>query len=254
MVKNKEDKTKLSNWVNNDVFAIKIESEKFPEYNERYIILIHSIIEKEGWKTSRTTNNFRAKLTKANILPKTKDEIDELEYIKTNYYGYLFECNRYPKETQNLKPDKYNYIYTYLFQIWSPKFRIPEDLIYIGNFNIKEPNDEYIPHSQHYGILFELWKNDSDNITDDLIKSYKWFNLKKNTAYSKEIQNENLERQKRDLKFYKKLDKLQEEIAGSNGKEILKSLGIDIDKEIKKNNSLTYVGKEEKDSSKSKKK
>ena len=61
MVKNKEDKTKLSNWVNNDVFAIKIESEKFPEYNERYIILIHSIIEKEGWKTSRTTNNFRAK-------------------------------------------------------------------------------------------------------------------------------------------------------------------------------------------------
>ena len=44
MVKNKEDKTKLSNWVNNDVFAIKIESEKFPEYNERYIILIQQII------------------------------------------------------------------------------------------------------------------------------------------------------------------------------------------------------------------
>ena len=90
MVKDKNDKTKLSNWEEGDVFALKINSEEHKEYNGKYIILIHTIINKDNWKMTRTTNSFRAKITKDSILPKTKEELEKLEYIKASRNGDLF--------------------------------------------------------------------------------------------------------------------------------------------------------------------
>lgn len=253
MVKNKEDKTKLSNWKENDVFALQIQSTEYPKYNGRYIIFIHTIINKEGWEMSRCTNSFRAKITKNKILPKNKEEIEKLEYIKTGWYGFLKESTLFPNDTKNLKMDEYQVIYTYLFLIHSSKFKIPKEIIYLGNYTIKLPENEYIPNSQHHGITYSFWNGEYSKIVDNLLEHYENIHLKKLDLFTKKFQKNFYQEELKEIEFQKNLIKFKKALSAPNGKKILKSLGIDIDKEIKKNNSLTYVGKEEKDSSKSKK-
>ena len=242
MVKNKNDKTKLSNWEEGDIFALKIKSEKYPEYNNRYIILIHCPIKKEGWQTkSRTINTFRAKITENSVLPSTKEEIEKLEYIKTSTYRYILERNRFPDDTEYLTPDEYH-IYTYLLRIKALKYKIPKNLLYQGNFDVIEPKNEYIPSSQHNGILFSFWKGKYSNVIDYLLDCYEWYNLKKAIFFDKKLQKKYQEQEQKDIQFFKYLKKLQEDIEGPNGKEILKSMGIDIDKEKRTKHNETYVG------------
>ena len=243
MTKNKNDKTKISSWEDNDVFALKINTEEYKEYNGKYIIFIYTDIRKEKWKTTRTTCFFRAKITKSKILPKTKEEIDKLEYIKTSTYGYLYEKNRHEEDVKDLKPDEYNLLNTYVLEICAYKYKIPENLIYLGNFNIKKPGNEYIPFSMHHMILYSFWVEKNSNVIDQLLMSYKLFNLKESGLYSKEGRKEYIERQKCEIEIMQRLDKLQKLVDGPNGKEILKSMGIN-DNEKRTNNSLTYVGNE----------
>lgn len=79
MVKNKNDKSKISNWEEGDVFALKIKSEIYPTFNNQYIIFIHTKVDNENWNMSRTTNLFRAKITVNYELPTTAKEIEKLE-------------------------------------------------------------------------------------------------------------------------------------------------------------------------------
>ena len=239
MVKNKQDKTKLSNWEEGDVFALRINSEEHKEYNGKYIILIHTIINKDNWKMTRTTNSFRAKITKDSILPKTKEELEKLEYIKIYSEGYLLEKTRFPKETKNLYPDKYHLIYKYLFVIKSFKYKVPEDLIYIGNFNLEKPINEYIPVSQHHGVLYSFWNEKYSKIVEKLLNSYEWLNLKKSTIFTKEGQKQFLYNQKENIKVWQEIDdfivqlkKVNKSINETNSKT----------KEIQKNGFETYVG------------
>ena len=242
MVKNKNDKTKLSDWEDGDVFALKIESEECPEYNNRYIIFIHCIIQKEEWKMSRTIKTFKAKITKDNKLPTTKEEIENLEYIKTGFYKYKLEKIKFRKDVKNLIPDKYHFIYSYLFQVKPFKYKIPENLIFLGNFQITPPINEYIPNSPYNRILFTFWKHKYGNVIDDLLKFYEAYNLQKVEIYCKEYQDnfENYERE--EIRFYKYMEKLGKVLEGPHGKEIIKAMGIDIENEKRTNNSITYVG------------
>ncbi len=249
MVKSTEDKRKLSNWKENDVFALKIESTEYPKYNRKYLILIHCIIEKEDWKLSRTTNTFRVKITKDKKIPQTKEEIDKLEYIKTSYNGFFKEKMLFPNDTIDLKPDEYLMIYKYVFEVKSLKYKTPKELIYIGNFEIDLPQNEFIPYSQHYGILFCLWKSKYSTIINDLLKHYEELNLKKSEIYDKEFQERYYEKQIKEGKFWlndreetKKLIELAE-----------KGFLPDYLYKGNKKGSITYVGREEKDPSKSKK-
>lgn len=244
MVKNKNDKTKLGNWEEGDIFALKINSEKYPEYNNKYIILIHSIISKDGWAMPRTTNSFRAKITKNTQLPTTKKEIEDLEYIKTYAKGYNIVKNKYPKDIENINADKYHFIYTYLLVINSSKFQVPKELIYLGNFGIQNPNNEYIPNSRHDGVLFSFWNEKYSKITEKLLNCYNWYNLKQAKIFSKEFQENFLEYETREIQINIYSKKLIDAIDGPNGKEILKSMGIDIDKEKRTKHSETYVGEQ----------
>lgn len=70
---------------------------------------------------------------------------------------------------------------------------------------------------------------------------YKLFNLKKSGLYSKEGQKEYIERQKCEIEIIQRLENLQKLVDGPNGKEILKSMGIDVN-EKRTSNFLTYVG------------
>lgn len=249
MVNDKKDKRKLSNWLDGDTFALKVKSEEYPEYNDQYIILINTVMNKDGWKKSRTTNFFRAKITTNKRILKTKEEIDSLEYIKTGWCGYPSEHSRFPEETKNIKPDEYHLIYKYIFKIHSPKYKIPEELIYIGNYDLKLPENEYIPISEYCGIMYTDWIDVcGEKIQNELVNYYNCFNLKTIPVFTEEIQKDFLEKEKEEIEFYRYLKRLGDAIDGPNGEEILKSMGIDIEKERKhmKKDSLTYVGGDKK--------
>ena len=165
MIKN--DKTKLKNWLAGDVFAYKINSNKYPDYNGRYLIFIKCDIKKEDWVTnSRTTKYFRIKITAKKEIPTSCDEIENLEYIK------------YPTDVAGLIPDKYNLIYVYIMKLWAFKYRIPDDLLYIGNFDITPPENEYIPYYRTHCVPLRIW-DDGRELTDMILKQYEDYNLEK---------------------------------------------------------------------------
>lgn len=243
MVKNKNDKSKISNWEEGDVFALKIKSEIYPTFNNQYIIFIHTKVDNENWNMSRTTNLFRAKITVNYELPTTAKEIEKLEYIKTSADGFLLEKEKNSNEIKKVTPDKYNFIYKYLFKINSIKFKIPRELIYIGNFNLEKPINEYIPDSPFNKVLLCFWQNKYSNVIDDILKKYKLINLKESEYFTEKGQKEFLEKQQQDIFIWKDIKQLQKDLEGSNGEKILNSMGIDIEKEKKVHDFDTYVGK-----------
>ncbi len=177
MIKN--DKTKLKNWLAGDVFALKINSNKYPEYNGRYLIFIKCDIKKEDWVTnSRTTKYFRIKITAKKEIPASRDEIENLEYIKVDSSSYDLEKFKYPADVAGLIPDKYNLIYVYIMKLWAFKYRIPDDLVYIGNFDITPPENEYIPYYRTHCVPLRIW-DDGKELTDMILKQYEDYNLKK---------------------------------------------------------------------------
>lgn len=62
------DKLKLKNWLVGDTFTYEIESEKYAEYNGRY--LIFNLIDSSEMLTTKYQKMFRVKITKNNKLPK----------------------------------------------------------------------------------------------------------------------------------------------------------------------------------------
>lgn len=69
------DKTRIKNWVIGDTFSYKINSDKYPEYNDNYIIFTF-IPTPSTWEKIRTKKMFISKITKDKTLPKTQDEYD----------------------------------------------------------------------------------------------------------------------------------------------------------------------------------
>lgn len=173
------DKTKIKNWLAGDVFALKINSNKYPDYNGRYLIFIKCDIKKEDWITnSRTTKYFRIKITAKKEIPTSCDEIENLEYIKADSSSYDLEKFKYPADVAGLIPDKYNLIYVYIMKLWAFKYRIPDDLLYIGNFDITPPENEYIPYYRTHCVPLRIW-DDGKELTDMILKQYEDYNLEK---------------------------------------------------------------------------
>ena len=63
------DKLRMKNWVVGDTFAWKIKSDKYPEYNGKY--LIFNMMPFDEKKISRQEKAFRVKITKDNNIPKS---------------------------------------------------------------------------------------------------------------------------------------------------------------------------------------
>lgn len=177
--KSSGDKLELKKWKSGDVFALKISSSKYPDYNGRYLIFIKCDIDKEDWLTrSRTIKYFRIKITSKKELPSSAEEIDNLEYVKVFACDYDLEKFKYPDDVVDLKIDKFNSIYIYLMKLWAFKYVIPEDLIYIGNFEITPPENEYIPYYRTHCVPLRIW-DDGKELTDVILKQYEDYNLEK---------------------------------------------------------------------------
>lgn len=191
MVKNKNDKTKVANLVEGDTFAVEIKSEKYKTYNGRYLLLIYS------HSTKRTVAHFRAKLTEDKVLPKNKEEIEKLTYIKTMPYSHYKVKYRSKKEARKIKFDEYNMAYRYLFELYCPKYKTPDYFTYLGNYShIKLPKNEVIL------IPMDLFCLDR-TLIEDLIYEYKNWNLKESSIYTEKgcaIFHENSKRNEEILK------------------------------------------------------
>ena len=174
------NKNKVKNWQIGDVFALKLE-----EVN-KYLILI---LYETPYETSCDIRcKFRAKITNNEQLPKNKEKIDALEFIKVDFihfyerYFPLKGSETYAEcvERQLSKkfyPDEYDYLYYYLFELALLKrSRIYKELIYLGNFDIIPSTDDYTNGHEKLFFLKEL--------KDELYKCYINYNLRKSSVYN----------------------------------------------------------------------
>ena len=227
-----------------DTFAWKIESADYPEFNGRYLILTYYFNQIEE---KRNCKLFRAKVTKNCIIPKNIKEIEALEDIITQCNVYEFAVKEY-KEAKKVTPDSYGYIYQYTFSIYIGRKTLPKKMQYLGNFSLKDiPNEFYVPNgTRNQGSAY--WTYFEDN----LLRGYILYNQKQFIGYTKEGNKEIYARQLDFENFRKQLKKLGDAIDGPNGKEVLRKLGVDIENEIPKEDSLTYVGPDNEESAKKK--
>ena len=182
------DKTMKKNWVEGDTFAIKIENAK-PEYNGRYIILIKHDF---GIKDGKNDIYFWAKLTPDDKIPTTLEEVNALEYIKTEavpYEARLLPID-YDKTWKQIMeedakktyyPDEYNYLNEYRVHIWMKRGLPYDEFVYIGNYDVEPPKDEYI--SENYWTYF---LDKEKYFVNKLLLHYENYNLRQSTRYTEE--------------------------------------------------------------------
>ena len=182
------DKSKKSNWVEGDTFAIKI-NKPGSEYHNRYLIMIRHDYKKDG----NSNVYFRAKITENDKIPKSEAELNSLEYIKTSVLPY--ECRLLPIDSEKtleqvLKDDaekkyfldEFNYLNEYRVCLYMKRGLPYDEFVYIGNFNLTPPIDEYISCNTWYYFL----EKDEDYFVDELLKCYENYNLRQSDMYTKE--------------------------------------------------------------------
>ena len=216
----------------NDVFALKIENES--PYKGQYIILIKHF--DPEWKDSNML--FRAKLTKNITMPKTYEEIEELEYIKTKCITYeerflplsgLVPNDILIKERSKTKfyPDEYNYLYQYIFQLSLLRKDDYNNLIYLGNYELSTPKEEYYPFCKDAVDLI-LYRD----VIKDLLSYYEGLNQKKYLIYDPEHCKKVHEQAAMHMEVLLNYDKI---------------IILNEEKGFKRKDSLTYVGGEDED-------
>ena len=177
-------------WKNGDVFAYKLESEYAKEkgLNNKYLI-IQKVDERE-WYLGDIIPIVRVKITKDNVIPKTEEEINKLEYIQSSYCAYEHRLSGIiatePIEEQiggrTFETDEYGVLPEYMVTIINKsKKAFEEKLIYIGNYSgIEIPPKEFIPISK-LSIKTLYWKEFEKKI----IECYFGHNKRQFECYNK---------------------------------------------------------------------
>ena len=189
------DKTKKKNWIDGDTFAIKIENHS-KEYDGRYIILIKTSY--NSCFNYPSVLYFRAKITKSNILPKNEQELNELEYIKTRKMPYierllpitgrhtLKEAMEKVDSENTFYKDEYGYLTEYIVRLSMKRGIDYINFIYLGNYNVLPPKDEYISEVVWFYYLEYLSEKPDIYYINSLLNDYENNNLKKGYRFTKE--------------------------------------------------------------------
>ncbi len=232
-----------------DTFAWKIETDEYPDFKGRYIILTYYY--NEDFE-KRSCKLFRLKITKDKKLPVNEEEVNNLEDIKLCHNIYELAIKEY-EEAKSAIPDEYGYIYQYTLNMYIDRKTLPKKLNYIGNFQLKPIPNEFYSKTRTRNQAGACWEYFDENI----LRPYVQYNLKQFMGYTKEGNKRIYDHEVDAENFRMYLKKLGDAIEGPNGKEVLKALGIDIDQEIKEGkhlkDSLTYVGPKEEKNIKKKK-
>ncbi len=198
----KKDKRRINNWIENDIFGLQIKNSNYPEYNRKYLILINKEILLQKWIHPKKVKLFHAKTV--DKIPADLKELEILEYIKTSSCTYMSEYFRNP--LIKIEKDKFNYIYTNLFEIKFSSRKIPEEMIYLGNYNLSVPQDEYIPNTRFWGTPYYEFEH-MTNVVD----LYHELNLKESHIFQEKSQKEIIEKELEEIEFCKELQKIKTE-------------------------------------------
>ena len=185
------NKSKVKNWQIGDTFALKINHPN-QIYDGNYLIIIKGDYE---WNYDFPIfQTCLLKITKDKTLPKTLDEINNLEFIKTGFVHYIerYSSRSIGMETyamvvercKDLKfyPDEYNYLYMYDLTLMADCRKNYDNFIYLGNFDIKYPEDEFPPVC----ITYRKSIVEIEDVVNDAINRYEDYNLRKSKIYNEE--------------------------------------------------------------------
>lgn len=187
----KDEKRDPKTWEIGDVFALEINNPNNSVYDGKYFIFIKE--NERNWVNNKKIPIFRIKITPNKILPKTKDEIEELEYVQT--WLVLWEERFLPfvsgpeleneierRKNMTYYPDEFGYLSQYLISvIVTSKRQVPKNFQYLGNYMISSPKDEYVPFDLG-NTCCEYFKN----ITSVLVADYIRYNKKDPSIYNME--------------------------------------------------------------------
>lgn len=171
-----------------DTFALKISSEN-KKYDGKYLI-INKIDDK---KVENGDYHDIVRIKIADFLPTqiNADSLNALEYVIPFFFWYeewsshitrekLSELEKYMNEYRMI------FIYTVeLVEFSSRKTKyFCKELIYLGNFDLIPPENEFIPENYLNVLRGFLIK---ERFSDFMITSYEAFNLKKSEAFDYEF-------------------------------------------------------------------
>ena len=228
-----------------DTFAIEIKSDKYPEYNGKYLILTKSKYGDFVWDIKGYAS-FYVKITKTKEIPKTQEELDELEYIISSANAPVLE-ERYIAPGYEIPiPDQYGLIYSYSFSYMNLSRETINSACYLGNYPVKYPQNEYISSTGFRGEgRINKW-----TFPDEIIDCYNLYNLKQDDLYTKEGNELFHQRTQSEAQFYKEMLEREKLIFGHE-EEYLAWMGIDTSQE-EGEDSLTYVGPDKDEGTKKK--
>ena len=111
---------------------------------------------------------FWIKITDDDKIPKTVEEINNLEFIELVNHRFEAKNMIFKDKDINVKPNKRGMIPIYRTAIHTTSKRsIPKKLIYIGNFpGIIPPADETLGYEKVY-MIGPWWHNFEEDIIDD---------------------------------------------------------------------------------------
>lgn len=158
----------VCDWNNYDVFSYKLESDYAKEKGiyGRHLIFIKIDIHENSVGGKEAA--FWIKITNDDKIPKTVEEINNLEFIEIVNHRFEDKNMIFKDKDINVKPNKRGMIPIYRSSICtSSKRSIPKKLIYIGNFpGIIPPADETLGYEDVY-MIGPWWHNFEEDIIDD---------------------------------------------------------------------------------------
>lgn len=215
-----------------DTFALKIVSEN-KNYNGKYLI-----INKIDTIRNKVFESDIVRVKIANYISNemSESEINNFEYIKLGFFWY--EC--WPgyvsaDQTEELKKymNEYKMIFKYTIGLTDSSLKKTQDfckdLIYLGNYSLNPPENEFIPknYSNERNSLFI-----KERFIEDVIEDYELFNLEKSESFDYDFSEKQ--------NFIHKNARLltEEYLEGLQKNSVMKS------DSKKHRDTLTYVGDE----------
>lgn len=176
-----------------DCFAYQIKND--PELKGRYFVMCSRNVRNEA-KIDLMQSYFLLKITKDNILPKNEEEINNLENVlvstleKDIWFSGMTKEEVLKKDGIIINPDENGYLYMYTFYTRLTRKKYLEDFIYLGNYKINYPEDEYILPNGGQTSLISM-----DMFEELSVRKYKGNNLKRfgHWRLSKEQRQKNAE-------------------------------------------------------------
>lgn len=227
-------KKMIKNSKNNDVFAKKIQSEN-EEFNSRYWLFVRSIPNIFSIKSKIPM--FRVMITREKELPNSLEEMNKLEYVQVGIEDYIYAQDNQKENSidkQILCPDEFGYLPIFREGfIPTSERNYPEDLIYLGNYDLDLPKFEYILNEDC--ILSTTFWRDVDTV---LIENYLKYNKRNPSIYNHELAERRRKNYLLNKKIHEQVEKHSEWLIANYGDEIEKILA----EEPYTEDSLTYVG------------